>query len=201
MLKLEQFIGDLADAFRAVDSTGPKDKNYKPGIGPLSEKKTLDLVIWHLGKQKPELYAKAGPCKYPDSRRKCDLVIPSSWAMEAKMVRPFGDNNQEDEHWFENILYPYPKKYNNDSSISDCFKLWESKFEERKAIIVFGYEHLEVKIALEPAIRAFELIASQITGFSLSQRIETAREPLIHPVHQRLRIFIWEILSRRENFE
>ncbi|MHC4563858.1 MAG: hypothetical protein ACYS8X_13955 [Planctomycetota bacterium] len=194
-LQLNELLEDFAEAFVAVDSLGESYRHYQAGIGPFTESKALEKTVEWLKRHKAPTYARTGPKPYPESRRKCDLVIPSQWALEVKLARPFGDNDQEDEHWFENLLYPYPKKFNNDSSVSDYYKLFESGFSERKGILVFGYEHSEPRIPLERAIRAFELTAKGIAGFALSDREETRRPGLIHPVHQTLVLYAWEILS------
>ncbi|PYL10288.1 MAG: hypothetical protein DME33_01670 [Verrucomicrobia bacterium] len=74
-------------------------------------------------------------------------------------------------------------------------KLLQSGLPERKGIIVFGYEHTQAVVPLDPAIRSFELLAAQVMQVKLTARIERRIEGLIHPVHQVLRVFGWEILS------
>ena len=74
-------------------------------------------------------------------------------------------------------------------------KLLQSGLPERKGIIVFGYEHEKAVVPLDPAIRSFELLADQVIHVKLTTRIERKIEDLIHPVHQVLRVFSWEILS------
>jgi hypothetical protein len=74
-------------------------------------------------------------------------------------------------------------------------KLLQSGLPERKCIIVFGYEHATAVVPLDPAIRSFELLAAQIIQIKLTPRVERRIEGLIHPVHQVLRVFGWEILS------
>jgi hypothetical protein len=125
-------------------------------------------------------YQDASPKQYPNSRQQCDLVIPDEWAIEFKLLRPFGDNGKEAEHWSENVLHPYP---GNVSSIGDCIKLIESGFSERKAIIVFGYEHSPPQIDITRAIDAFEVIAKQVVDIELGERHSANFGPLIHPVH------------------
>src|SRR6266702_123142 len=83
--------------------------------------------------------------------------MPFAWHF--KIIRPFGDNGLPAEHWSENILHPYP---GNTSSLGDCMKLLQSGLPERKGIIVFGYEHAQAVVPLDPAIRSFELLAAQI---------------------------------------
>jgi len=118
------------------------------------------------------------------------LVIPDEWAIEFKLLRPFGDNGAEAEHWSENVLHPYP---GNASSIGDSIKLIESGFTERKAIIVFGYEHSPPLIDISIAIESFEAVAKQVVGIELGERYSAMFGPLIHPVHQQGKVFGWQV--------
>jgi hypothetical protein len=112
--------------------------------------------------------------------------------MEFKLIRPFGDNGVEAEHWSENVLHPYP---GNVSSIGDCRKLSESGFSERKAIVVFGYEHTPPRIPLNRAIQAFESITRHVLDIRLGPREQAELLGLIHPVHQQGRVYGWEVLG------
>lgn len=134
----------------------------------------------------PELFSGARTKRLPD------LLIPGRWALEFKIVRPFGDNGLPAEHWSENILHPY---VGNTSSLGDCMKLLTAGLPERKGVIVFGYEHREAVVPLDPAIRSFELLAAEIMQVKLTPRIERRVDKLVHPVHQILRVFGWEILQ------
>ena len=55
------------------------------------------------------------------------------------------------------------------SSIGDSIKLIESGFPERKAIVVFGYEHSPLLIDITTAIESFEAIAEQVVGIELAK--------------------------------
>jgi hypothetical protein len=90
------------------------------------------------------------------------------------------------------VLHPYP---GNVSSVGDCIKLIESGFSERKAIVVFGYEHSPPQIDLTTAIESFEIVAKDIIGIDLSERYSAEFGPLVHPVHQQGRVFGWEVLG------
>jgi hypothetical protein len=182
---------------RWTKSSGPRGQSrartYRPGIGPLAEADAIERAL-RLLKNGPQAsdYRDASPKPYPNSRQKCDLVIPNEWAIELKLIRPFGDNGAEAEHWSENVLHPYA---GNTSSIGDCFKLAQSNFAERKAVIVFGYEHTPPQIDLETAIRAFESIATQVARIELGSRHFAEFGPLIHPVHQQGKVFGWEVIG------
>jgi len=198
-IELATVANNIAAALGVLDSQRPHDaaRRYQPGVGPLPETELLDRLLPILQSSNPGLYEQAGSQPYPGSRLDCDLVIPGDWAIECKLARPYGDNGKPAERWSENLLYPYP---GNTSSIGDCLKLLESRFTERKAIIVFGYEHTPPKIPLEPALASFELIADRVTGIQLGPRIDISVPRLVHPVHQQARILAWAVLGRRPSF-
>lgn len=99
---------------------------------------------------------------------------------------------KEAENWSVNLLHPYR---GNVSTIGDCYKLAQLKCPERLAVIVIGYEHSPAKIDLTPLVNAFEVIVDQVAGITLSKRIEIRHDGLVHPVHQSLRVFAWEVIS------
>jgi hypothetical protein len=128
-MSLETIVQNFASVFKTVDTAAPqgasKTRAYRPGIGPLQEAEAIRLALAVLQGCDPAAYASALPRPYPEARQLCDLVIPGQWAIEFKLIRPFGDNGVEAEHWSENILHPYP---GNTSSIGDCIKLARSAF-------------------------------------------------------------------------
>jgi hypothetical protein len=149
------------------------------------------LILRELA-HKNKFYSSAAPRRYPGGRTECDFVLPGEWAVEVKLARPFGDNGKPAERWSENLLYPYP---GNTSSLGDALKLLHSGFLERKALLVVGYEHTPPKISLEPAIRGFELIASEVLGLNLSARLEVTVTGLVHPCHQQAIVCGWEVFG------
>jgi hypothetical protein len=191
-------VAEFAAALKAVDALAPQGssriRTYKPGIGPLKEVDAVSMALTHLRETKGAPYAEAGSRSYPGSGQECDLVIPGEWAIEFKLLRPFGDNGAEAEHWSENALHPYA---GNSSSVGDALRLVTSKFTERKAVAIFGYEHTPARIALDPAVRAFELVTSGVAQVLLGPRVEAIETGLIHPFHQQLRVFAWEVLGVR----
>jgi hypothetical protein len=196
-LSLSEVVSDFADAFKAVDETRPqgssRTRTYRPGIGPLTEADAVNRALQHLKVgTRSSYYLDASPKRYPSSRQQCDLVIPNEWAIEFKLLRPFGDNGAEAEHWSENALHPYP---GNVSSIGDSIKLIESGFPKRKAIVIFGYEHAPPLIDITVAIDSFEVIAKQVVGIELGARQSAKFGPLIHPVHQQGKVFGWQVLG------
>ena len=199
MVSLAEIVRDFAQAFKAVDALRPegrsKTRTYRAEVGPLTEAEAVSQALNFLKSRQPRsLYEEANPKKYPQGRQQCDLVIPDEWAIEFKLIRPFGDNGKEAEHWSENVLHPYE---GNTSSIGDCIKLIKSRFPEKKAIIIFGYEHAPTQIDLTLAVKAFEAIAREVTGIQLGERHTAEFQDLIHPVHQQGKVFGWEVLGFR----
>ena len=183
-MDLQDVILDITQALLQVDASGVPFRSFQPGVGPYGEPQLLKLIARHLNllpKYKGGVVTKRTP----------DLLIPEQWAIEFKIARPFGDNGKEAENWSVNLLHPYP---GNVSTIGDCYKLAALGGSERKAVAVIGYEHSPPKIDLTRLVESFEVIAREVAGIRLSQRVETRHDGLVHPVHQSLRVFAWEVL-------
>jgi hypothetical protein len=185
-ITLHQFVKDFADALQTVDASGKAHKAFQPGIGPFGEADATKAALEVLRQRSPMTYAEA------ETKRQPDLLIPHHWQIELKVIRPFGDNGKQAENWSQNLLHPYA---GNTSSIGDCLKLIRSTRPEQRAIVVFGFEHDPARISLDPCIEGFELLAKQLVHIHLSSRVEERRSPLIHPEHQVLRAFGWEVLG------
>jgi len=185
-MALEKIANDVADAVVSIDASDPPFKGFQPGVGPYGEPQLVKSIAARLNRL-PEYQGRAG------TRRSPDLLIPEEWAIEFKIVRPFGDNGKEAENWSVNLLHPYP---GNISAIGDCYKLRAYAGVERCAAVVIGYEHDPAKIDLTPLVKSFEAIAKQVAMVNLSDRIELRRGKLVHPVHQVLRLFAWEVTDK-----
>jgi ribonucleoside-diphosphate reductase alpha chain len=70
---------------------------------------------------------------------------------------------------------------------------------ERKAVVVVGYEHVPPKVDLTPLIESFEVVAKHVACIELSERAECRRNGLVHPVHQSVRVFAWEVIGVRHD--
>jgi hypothetical protein len=185
-VELSTFIDDFADALAEVDRSRVCHKQFQPGIGPFGEADAIRSALVELKKQHSDRYSKAVTKRLPD------LLIPNAWALELKIIRPFGDNGMPAEHWSENVLHPYP---GNTSSLGDCLKLIGASLPERKGVVIFGYEHSPPRVSLDLAVSAFELIALKILKIKLGPKCHAVRENLVHPVHQILRVFGYEVLG------
>ncbi len=185
-MELKEIVSDVADALGNIDRSGLPFRGFQKGVGPYGEPQLVKLIavaLNHLSKYGKRVRTKRTP----------DLLIPSEWAIEFKITRPFGDNGKEAENWSVNLLHPYP---GNVSTIGDCMKLLNRSGTERRAIIVIGYEHVPAQIDLTPLLASFEAIAANVLSIQLSPRIETRCERLVHPVHQAVRVIGWEVLGR-----
>ena len=194
-LSLNNIVIDFSVAFKAVDEKGPVGKSntriYKPGVGPLTENVAVTKALTYLQQVKNSDYRDTTPKSYPNSKKRCDLLIPKKWVLEFKLVRPYHDNGKEDEDWSKNLFYPLR---GSTGCIGDCIKLAESTFEEKKALLVFGFEHDPPKIELTKMVKLFEVLAKTV-GVQLGPCHNATFGPLIHPIHQQGRIFGWEVLS------
>jgi len=170
----------VADILKDVDNEKPIHKDFKPGIGPFGEPQIVSIIA-------NELTRRNIPAR---TRRTPDLELDNEWAMEFKILRPFGDNGNEAENWTVNLLHPYP---GNASLIGDALKLLQIPNFDHKGLFVIGYEHNPAKISLDPIIDSFELITREVIRIKLGQRFEEKRYNLVHPVHQVVRCIGWEL--------
>jgi hypothetical protein len=93
------------------------------------------------------------------TKRTPDLDVCSDWAIEFKIVRPYGDNGKEAENWTVNLLHPYS---GSASLIGDAIKLKDIKGYNHKGLFIIGYEHDPARINLDPIVQSFELIARDV---------------------------------------
>ena len=200
LLTLEGFVLGFAEAIRVVDARQPQAVSsrsgnaYIPGIGPHSESETLRLIVQEMDTRVPALESgwRLNVPYGSGTRQTCDLCIGTApswdWAIEAKLLRLFGDNGKLNDAMLMHILSPYPQ---HRSALTDCAKLANSMLAQHKAILLFGYDFPGWE--MDPAIEAFEALAN--LSVTLSARISAGFEGLVHPVHTTGRVFAWEIRS------
>lgn len=173
-------VETITDILKELDSEKPVHRTYHPGIGPFGEPQMVKLIAQRLTSLGLSSQTKRTP----------DLDIQHQWAIEFKIVRPYGDNGKEAENWSVNLLHPYP---GNASLIGDAIKLKSLDEFPMKGLFVIGYEHNPAKINLDPLLDSFEIITRQVIGINICERIEARREGLVHPEHQVLRCIGWQI--------
>lgn len=181
-MDLRQLIEAIADTLKEYDLERPTHKSFKAGIGPFGEPQLLKVLAERLSLKKI----------YAITKRTPDLLIREKWALEVKIVRPFGDNGSPAENWSQNLLHPYP---GNTSLLGDAIKLKEIEGDLRKAVVVLCYEHAEAKVDVEPLIKSFELIAREVMSIRIGDRIHEIRKHLVHCEHQVIRCYAWEIMK------
>lgn len=179
-MEFQDIVKMIADLLKEYDTQRPVHKLFQPGIGPFGEPQIVGTIARRLSAKGVSAETKRTP----------DLDIQHQWAVEFKIVRPFGDNGKEAENWSVNMLHPYP---GNVSLISDAIKLGSLDNFPHKGLFVIGYEHDPAKISLNPLLDSFEIIARQILQINLSGRIEETRTALVHPEHQVLRCVGWQV--------
>jgi hypothetical protein len=106
--------------------------------------------------------------------------------LEVKLVRLLGDNGKLNDNMVMHLLSPYPS---HRSALTDCSKLAASELGTRKAVLLYGFETDE--FPLEPLVGAFETLAA--VSVSLRPRAHAGFEGLVHPIHNRGAVFVWEI--------
>jgi len=146
----------------------------------------------HLAEADPLRY---GSCRlgvpYGDgARQACDVCLggpaAEDWAIEVKMLRLMGDNGKLNDNMIMHILSPYPA---HRSALTDCTKLVASQLGNHKAILIYGYDY--PGWPMDPVINAFEILASR--QVKLASGAVEPFDGLVHPVHQRGRVFGWQI--------
>jgi hypothetical protein len=181
---VQQVVNHFAEALHYIDQSGERFKSFQPGAGPWGEPQLVRRAIAYLRCAHPEAYGTA------QTKREPDVLIPGRWALEFKIVRPYGDNGKEAEHWSQNLLHPY---VGNVSSLGDAMKLLAATRTERNGLIVFAFEHASPSISLEVLVRSFELVAREVLAIPLGVRRSARLEGLVHPVHQCATVYGWEL--------
>ena len=201
MEELDELTRYFAAAMESVDARRPIASNartgapYSPGIGPHTERATVQLVSEEMERQgsiQVEGFQLEVP--YPDTpRNKCDLCIGVGpdwdWAVEIKMLRLMGDNGKPNDNILMHILSPYPE---HRSALTDCTKLANAGFTGRTVLLIYGYEYAEWP--MEPAIKSCEILADQYVA--LGSRNHSEVKQLVHPIHKSGRVFSWEIFAK-----
>lgn len=185
-MRIDLLLDIFAKGLLAIDSSGVPFRNYQPGVGPYSEPELLKRIKLFAEVSFSADVAGIATKRYPD------LLIPRKWAIEAKIVRPFGDNGVIAEHWSQNLLHPYE---GNTGLIGDVYKLTRWPGEERKAVVAITYSHNPAQVDLSVIIEAFEILSRDMLKLPLGDRHTLLVDKLIHPVHQQAAIFGWEVFS------
>ncbi len=121
-----EIVKTIADILKEFDAEMPIHKAFRPGIGPFGEPQIVSMIAKRLSAKGISAQTKRTP----------DLDIQQQWAIEFKIVRPFGDNGKEAENWSVNMLHPYA---GNVSLIGDAIKLSKLDTFPNKGLFVIGF--------------------------------------------------------------
>jgi len=179
-VQLAKIVDAIADLLKEFDAEKPVHKSFQAGIGPFGEPQLVKEIASRL----TDAGIKANTHQTPD------MDIQDIWAIEFKIVRPFGDNDRPAENWSQNLLHPYE---GNVSLIGDAIKLSDLENYPNKALFAIGYEHSLPRVSLDPLLESFELISGTVLNIRLGERYEQARRELVHPTHQVVRCVAWQL--------
>jgi hypothetical protein len=202
---LEKLVSGLAQAVLAVDARLPLAVNkrtgmsFGAGLGPHSETETFRLIVEEARAGDPSWFTEVGfDLPYPSSpRKKCDLMLTTPAGVlfvEGKLLRLKGDNGKPNDNMLMHILSPYDQ---HRSALTDCTKLSRSELAGTKAVVIVGYDYPD--LPLEPAIRAFELLARN--NVTLGRRYQARFCNLNHAVHVGGSVFAWSVEAAFHNQE
>ena len=111
---LKNFVKDFAKSMEVVDKILPPAKNarsgeeYEKGIGPYQEKLLIEHVVSNMKEANSELYKNTElEVKYPNDRKRCDVVLNNNLFIEVKAVRKMRNNGVHEEFLVNHILSPY----------------------------------------------------------------------------------------------
>ena len=193
-MRFDEIVKAVADVLQDLDSECPTDQaKYQPGIGPFREVRLVKEVSERLTKRGISGQGVvARTHKTPDMsvRAADDSFATETWALEFKIVRPFGDNGNDAENWSQNLLHPYE---GNVSLMGDALKLLGLSDPKHSGLLAICYQHDPPLVDLEPLLTSFELISQCVLNIPLGQRIEENRLGLVHPVHQVVRCVGWQL--------
>ena len=200
-MELQQFTDLIAAGLERADALrpGPPPSRtgtiYQAGVGAHSEDRMVELALAAVSDRLNGVTVETR-VPYPRSGRiKCDVRLSgdTDWAIEVKLLRRLGDNGKPNDNILMHILSPYKQ---DRSAVTDCVKLAQSGFAARQAVMIIGFEYPEWP--LEPAVKAFERIASDLV--SLRPCAPARFRGLVHPVQREGAVFAWEITGAKSAF-
>ena len=96
-MSLNVITKQIADALVNIDSSRIPFRAFNPGVGPYGEPQLVREIARLLALQYPNRVL---------TKRTPDLLIQGMWALEFKIVRPFGDNGKEAEKFLFHACEP-----------------------------------------------------------------------------------------------
>lgn len=192
---LKDLARDFADVITEVDATAEHER-WDPGLGPFEEERQLEKILAALsidGQVPPHIEREV---TYPDSGRRCDLVIDTGdreLPVEAKLLRFRRDNGNIDPNMYKSIFSPFPER-SSSSLLTDAEKLTQSAFGSPAGLLGLYYEKNDEEYEQLRAERIAEKFALDVE-YWYDIDIETVAietfEGLQHPHHQKGAVIGW----------
>ncbi len=184
----DDILNLIAQALYEADDN-VQEEGYDPGIGPCREVLQVTAVSDYLISNN---YESEREVQYPNNHRyRADLLIDNSLVVEAKLLRPLGNNGQPNgANWYSKILYPFE---NVNSSYNDVRKLIESGFNCDKAIILLAHFNEDSRNMVESTVENYnDLISRDFPNIDFDFQSSIEFDDLVHPEMNILKIYGWK---------
>ena len=194
-LSLDELTADLANAIPVVDAetTG----QYGAGLGSETEDRQLELLLDSLRDADDRYEAIEREVAYPDGDGRCDLVLPTGTAVEAKLIRYWRANGDPEPTMYGHVFSPFHRN----TLLTDADRLHESAFGERNGLLGLFYARAEA----DP--KTVASLSERYTAADIAEKVvrdvdywygvdatvcEIARfDGLQHAVHERGAVVSW----------
>jgi hypothetical protein len=192
---LQRVARDFADVIPQVDADAQHDR-WKAGIGPFEEEKQIEMILEELADQVTRIEGIQREVTYPDSQRRCDLVIESDSVrlpVEAKLLRFRRDNGNIDPNMYKSVFSPFPER-SSSSMLTDAKKLVESDFTQPTGLLGLYYEkdnEAYEQLRGETIAEKFAQDVSYWYDIEIETTAIARFDGLQHPHHQHGAVITW----------
>jgi hypothetical protein len=194
---LQEIACDFASVIPDVDREATHER-WDPGIGPFEEERQLEMILSTLASKGEVPVDIEREVTYPESGRRCDLVIRGGTAeipIEAKLLRFRLDNGNIDPNMYKSVFSPFPER-SSSSLLTDARKLVESEFNSPCGLLGLYYEKENEEYDQLRANRIADKFKLDVEyWFDLEIEIVAAERfsGLRHPHHQKGAVISWVI--------
>lgn len=190
---LEVLAVELAEVVPTVDARAEHER-WQPGIGPFEEDRQLEMLLEAVADSDHRLGSIEREVTYPDSGRRCDLVVGSvELPVEGKLLRFRRDNGNIDPNMYKSVFSPFPERRSS-SLLTDARKLAESSLGPPAGLLGLYYEREDEPYEQLRADRLAEKLQQDVQ-FWYEFPVEIAAiepfEGLRHPHHQQGAVIAW----------
>ena len=192
---LRNLVFDFADVIPRIDATAEHER-WDPGLGPFEEERQLEKILAALADDGPVPSQVKREVTYPDSGRRCDLVIDADsqeLPVEAKLLRFRLDNGNIDPNMYKSIFSPFPER-SSSSLLTDARKLTESAFGSPCGLLGLYYEKEDEEyeqLRAERVAEKFELDVEYWYDIDIDTVAIEKFDGLQHPHHQKGAVIGW----------